>query len=201
MWFLCCSSSGRINKRPLLLGGLCLVLLAGVLIVPDSRLVLLGWLRGESFYHGRPTCYWHREVSQCQEVWSPLSQDYALYVREPTNSGNWLRFLTGSSTDEEGMMARPHFPPPDGDPAALPVLRELLRYPDCKARRAAAMGLGSIGPQAKEAIPGLLEIARTTPDCALYICACDALRNIDPEGAAAAHLERRDFHAAFELMP
>ena len=40
-----------------------------------------------------------------------------------------------------------------GDPAAVPVLRELLHAPDRKARRVAATGLAAIGPEAGPPCP------------------------------------------------
>jgi hypothetical protein len=48
--------------------GLGLVLLAtiGLLALPAVHWPLLGWLRGEAFYRGRPTSYWQREVARLE---------------------------------------------------------------------------------------------------------------------------------------
>lgn len=43
----------------------------------------------------------------------------------------------------------------DGDAAALPVLRELLRHEDAQVRLLAACGLGALGRQAAPALPDL----------------------------------------------
>lgn len=193
-------------RRWVIVGSVCLGLLAGLLLEPTSRLVLLGWMRGESLYRGRPTGYWHRDLSRCEELWSFLSQDYYLSGPEPTPIEEWLSWLLGSKQKagvgglgSEDFDRR--FPVLGGDPAAVPVLVELLQYPDCKARREAAEGLRRIGPGAEEAVPALVEIAQTTPDYALYLCARWALSSIDPEGMKTFLLERPDLRPAPDLLP
>src|SRR5205807_1668175 len=62
-----------------------------------------------------------------------------------------------------------------GDPAALPVLVELLRVNDVKVRRIVARGLGKIGPAAKSSFPELLNVLESTQDSSLFRDVRDAL--------------------------
>jgi hypothetical protein len=181
------------RRRLVLVIGAIAFVAAGT-VFPPTRLVVLGHIRGESFYRGLPTCYWHRDIAGCQELWSPLSCDWFL-VREPTAAEDWLDRVVGLDvvTTNPAVL--------DGDPTALPVLIELLRYPDHRTRRAAATGLGAIGPAARKAVPVLTEIARTTSDRALYTCACDALMSIDADAAKLMNLNRPRQSMTFDLMP
>jgi HEAT repeat protein len=75
----------------------------------------------------------------------------------------------------------------NGDPAAVPVLIELLRDPTPGAGPQVADGLERIGPGAKAAVPALLELAKTEDEPpGVYRPMAGALRKIDPEAAAAA---------------
>jgi hypothetical protein len=178
---------------------LCLSIFAAILVVPGGYTLPAGLVNGESFYRGRPTSYWHQELSlQDEELWSPLSCDYYI-CRSPTTFETWFDRLRGRTVTMRRSALL------EGDPAALPVLLELLRYRDCKTRRAVALGLASIGPKAKAAVPTLVEIAQTTPDYALHVCACDALRCIDAAAAPHMKLGRSEQSwrsgARWELLP
>src|SRR5712692_8136994 len=53
------------KKRLLVLLGLALILgLIVALALPTSHFVIMGWLRRESFYQGRPTSYWISAVKK-----------------------------------------------------------------------------------------------------------------------------------------
>ncbi|HEY1380844.1 MAG TPA: HEAT repeat domain-containing protein [Gemmataceae bacterium] len=182
------------KRRRLVAVTAAVALVAAGFVLPPSRLVVLGVIRGESFYRGWPTCYWHRDLARYRELWSPLSGDWYL-IREPVAVEDWLARVLGRDV----IPTRP--PILDGDPAALPVLIELLQCPDYKTRRAAATGLGAIGPAAREATPALTEIARTTPDYALYVCACQALGSINADLVKPAGLDRPPRSLSFDLMP
>src|SRR5262249_35838235 len=57
------------RKRLLLWSAVVLaVCLAGVLLVPENRLVLRGWLRGEPFFHGRPAGSWGEAILSDPEM-------------------------------------------------------------------------------------------------------------------------------------
>ena len=178
----------------LLVGVACLFVLIGAFVTTPGRLVLLGRLRGEGSYQGLPTCYWHRELGRYDELWSPLSGDWHLVGRDGASSDRVVGLLLRSDV-------APIFPLLEGDFASLSVLQELLAYPDLKARRTAATGLGALGPQAVEAAPALVQIAQSTHDYALYLCACDALRNICPQRMNDFHLERPLKSFTLELNP
>ena len=47
------------------------------------------------------------------------------------------------------------------------------------------MALGAVGPEAKEAVPALVD-ALKDKDEAVRTCAADALKNVDPEAAKKA---------------
>ena len=66
--------------------------------------------------------------------------------------GRWLGQLIGPR-DSDRLTSYELSPLLAGDPAAVPVLRELLHAPDCKARRVAATGLEAIGPEAPATVP------------------------------------------------
>lgn len=174
------------------------LLCVAILVFPTSRFLLFGWIRGESFYGGRPTSDWHREIHGYDEHWFPLSQDW--YLSRPVSSGlvGWWRKLCGF--DEQATIGV-QSPLLSGDPEALHVLMELLQYPDNHSRRVGAYGLGKIGTQARSAVPTLSEIARTTDDSALYFLARCTLGSIAPEANAAAGLERPMTSMHFRLQP
>jgi RNA polymerase sigma factor (sigma-70 family) len=66
--------------------------------------------------------------------------------------------------------------------AAVSMLRESLKNPDPKVRRQAAEGLALIGPEAKEAIPDLMEMLRTSDRIPQ---AGDSLRALKEIGASS----------------
>jgi HEAT repeat protein len=77
----------------------------------------------------------------------------------------------------------------DGDPAAIPVLIELLRDDNPRARLYACQTLGSFGPAASGAVLPLREALRDHEVGAFGItvstAAAEALEQIDPSGAKA----------------
>lgn len=192
------------KKRRIILACLCL-LLGGIMFFPTSRFVILGWLRGESSYQGRPTCYWHNELQQWE--FNELNMS--------TPGGNvelrtgWLRelrksisdlfldpvyYLRASSAYQHGLS-----PLLTGDPESLPVLMALLESEDPAVRHQAIFGLRKIGTGAQSAFPQLLALWRRG-ECKVEINVsfgirraydfgpdiCDALHRIDPEAAKQA---------------
>jgi hypothetical protein len=131
------------SRRVLLWAGLLLVVvLAGALALPDVRWWLWGHLRGESFYRSRPTSYWRGQVL----AWNDLGfypPAVSLVVRRPRWWADCLPWRSGRPAPlVEGE------PFPGNDPAAIPVLMELLRDEDPEVRVDAAEALKQIDPQA-----------------------------------------------------
>src|SRR2546427_10287317 len=60
------------KKRTWLIIALIAVILPAAVFL-DPTFVILGWLRGESFYQGKPTSYWSREM----RGWMKLSDGWA----------------------------------------------------------------------------------------------------------------------------
>jgi hypothetical protein len=44
-----------------------LLLLGSLALVPSVRWRVVGWVRGEAFYQGRPTTYWRRQVERLDQ--------------------------------------------------------------------------------------------------------------------------------------
>src|SRR5438105_3973061 len=54
----------------LLIGMTSLLLIGGLLLLPAVRWRVIGWVKGEAFYQGRPTSYWSKEVAMLElEFW------------------------------------------------------------------------------------------------------------------------------------
>src|SRR5688572_22702384 len=105
----------------LVLGGVLAGAAAVVFLEPSG--VVLGWVRGESFFQDRPTRYWRK----------------ALQDKDPGGRTNTLHMLSRHGAEP------------------VPVLLELLRDPKADVRWTAATALGSIGADAKDAVPALAE--------------------------------------------
>src|SRR5262245_3444887 len=104
------------------------------------------------------------------------------FRRPPPTIALWLSRLTGDAT-----WARPDFDLPlmSGDPAAVPVLTDLLQHQEAQVREAAVMGLWKLGPAGRPAVPALLATL-ADPCFEVRSAALVALERIDP-AALAAH--------------
>jgi HEAT repeat protein len=126
------------RERLLWAGVLALGALAAALVLSPLGLILLGWLRGEAFFDGKPTSYWVSRLA------NPETHVEAI--------------------DELAQ----------GKGAALPVLLEAMHSEDVAVRRRAAVVLGQIGPEAREAIGPLSELLKD-PDATVRSYAAMAL--------------------------
>jgi HEAT repeat protein len=141
--------------------GLALVVLAlGYMLVDStSRSILWGILHGESFYQGKPTNYWGRLIEQQEPAL------LALFFPRPDFPWNWIdqlqRPLRRKQLAESDKLLRPLLA---GDPAAVPVLIELLDHEDETVRVTAAKGLRAVGPAAKDATRALARGLTDTED-------------------------------------
>jgi hypothetical protein len=98
--------------------------------------VVRGWVRGEAFYHGRPTNYWSRELRQWE--FNPWSG----YYRNPGP----LDWIADRITSWYGVTPNTKDRPVilSCDPAAQAVLGELLDDDDPDVREHAQRGLAQI---------------------------------------------------------
>jgi hypothetical protein len=182
------------KRRLLCIGALGVVLLGAFLAFPLPRLILVGWLRGESFYQGRPTGYfiWDLQKVDIHPISCPngVNDDTERIVQFSfgCHTTFWEDFLERYFD----VMSQPTFASTalfHGDPAAAPVLMELLASDNPDFRMIAALGLREIGPPAKAAVPMLLQMTKY-PDYASHSCARMALWKIDPQAFFEADLER-----------
>jgi len=124
-------------------GLLAVTVVISILAIPETRLVISGYLRGESLYNGRPTGYWRYKVEQY------------VYWREhpaPPPTSMWDRFFQFFSSEE------PTYKPAIlwGNPKAVPVLIDLTKErTNLKLYSEAYNTLSTLGRTAKDAIPSL----------------------------------------------
>ena len=76
---------------------------------------------------------------------------------------------------------------------SVPALMKALADPDQITRQFAARGLGVFGPDARAAVPALLEMLKL-PDSSLRDRAIEALKQIDSEVAAKALAGKPETH-------
>jgi hypothetical protein len=120
-------------------------------------LVAAGWVQlkpvaGERF-QGLTAAQWASEIGQWRQViqgWDKFGR-MSLWYRTPSQIATLLQALGIQMAEERFDM-----PLLKGDPAALPVLTELLESTDSQVRLMAAEGLEQLGEKARPAIPALL---------------------------------------------
>jgi hypothetical protein len=157
--------------------GLVLTIAIGTLLLPAVHWRLIGWSRGEAFFQGRPTSWWHDEIKHYSVVLIPTGDLY--WVRERSSWITWLQ--THISSDSMSAASSTDLALLRGQPEAVPVLIKLLQDEDDDVRYLAICALGRIGPAAKPVYDALLD-AISKPNNAHYERAIDqALRRIDNE--------------------
>jgi HEAT repeats len=152
----------------------------GLLLVATPRLLLVGCVRGESWYQCRPTCWWDRELQR----YVPMLESYSgaerwlpsTWLRE---ADPWERFLAQWFKIEIAYFREKPSALLTGDPDALPVLVELLGSDERRVRQQAALGLAKLGPLAEQAWSVLAEAARNDPDEDVYHILKKLLWDID----------------------
>src|SRR4051812_12536267 len=88
----------------------------------------------EAHYRGRPTSWWAADILRWEE--ESLNLFASVYLsRPPSEIADWLAWLTGN---RELARHEDDLPLVKGDPAAVPVLTDLLKCPDAKVRYVAA---------------------------------------------------------------
>jgi hypothetical protein len=103
--------------------------------------------RPEAVYQGRTTSEWSKEISRGDTLYFPVG-GYVKWQRHPDWRDEWAKKLSLKPQPSE-------IPLLNGDPAAVPVLIELLESSDSSARLIAMGGLRRAGPAAEAALPVL----------------------------------------------
>jgi hypothetical protein len=117
------------KRRWLLIGLILLLAVVVAFFLPPVHWRVVGWLKGEAFYQSRPTSYWRREVQSYQRYSELLGWHIAALKsaqQEPAWTGpSWsyeLRSWLGIELPMRSSLPEVL----DEDPAAVPVLLELL---------------------------------------------------------------------------
>ncbi|HMC67337.1 MAG TPA: HEAT repeat domain-containing protein, partial [Gemmataceae bacterium] len=158
------------NRRKRLIVSLAVLLgVCGIAVVADPTCVLLGLLRNESFYQGRPTTYWSREIERLQGTkstsWLDTCQDWFL---------NLFRSNGPLTKDELALLK--------GRREAVPVLKELLRDKTPFVRWTAAFELFyTKNAEPTELIPALCEALQDPDDYSTRSCAAKMLECLVPD--------------------
>src|SRR5262249_18771541 len=128
----------------------------------DPTQVLLGWLKREAFFRGRPVAYWSKALRNpdpnlqlearktLREGGTQAVPVLAELLQEGAGDG-WsaaeVRWECAEGLGQSGPEPRP----------AVPVPIAALQAPDPHVRTVVITTLGEIGPDARQAIPGLIE--------------------------------------------
>ena len=124
---------------------LTLLLLVGAsLLHPSVQWRLIGWVRGEAFFQGRPTSFWKRE---CRQWEHRLDENYGMscvvpwvWVRNPTE----LEQRIGQWTGRPAAKTAGKMPLLEGGPLAVPVIVELTGEDDRSVVHVALCGVAGI---------------------------------------------------------
>ncbi len=150
------------NKRVLVgVGLVVLVVLAAGAVWFDPTRVLLGHLRGESFFRDRPTSYWRgalrasnpvtqSETYQALKDGREAAVPVLVELLQDKGHSDWMALeVRWRSAELLGQI---------GPPAktAVPALAAALKDPDPHVRSVAATALGQVGQDASVAIPALV---------------------------------------------
>src|SRR5262249_9462862 len=121
-------TAGRAMKhwrKQLIVGLALLLVVCAIAVVADPTCVLLRLLRNESFYQGRPTSYWSREIRRARDIEASdalsTAQDWFSNLFRPNK---WTR------AEDTNLLK--------GGAEAAPVLKELLRDKNPGVRSTAA---------------------------------------------------------------
>jgi hypothetical protein len=121
-----------------------LLLIGAVFLLPAAHWRVIGWLKGEAFYQGRPTSYWDSEISKIDDRifddgYATESRDF-VRLRQPASWEMWFANNLGVLPPDQVMVLT------KCDLAAVPVLKELFVSSEkLKVRRFAAAQLERIG--------------------------------------------------------
>jgi hypothetical protein len=124
-----------------------------VLLIPAARTTFIALLRGEAFYRGTPSSSWSKTIREGAVPYSPpgyvVAFDFNTHV--PATATDRIKKFFGLRYTVSAY----RYPLRDDDPAAIPVLLDLLEDEHSSVRMYAAETLGSFGTRAKVAVPAL----------------------------------------------
>jgi HEAT repeat protein len=146
----------------LILGVLLLLAVAGVFLDPTR--VVIGWMSNESFFQGRPSSYWERELRSREPAvrtnaikeltdGGPAAIPVLVELIEndrPSANSSEVRWTAAATLSQMGPRARP----------ALPALVDALQDSDPLVRLMAIKALGRIGREAAPALPALVPLLK-----------------------------------------
>jgi hypothetical protein len=131
------------SKRRLSCWSIMLAILVAFVVWLEPTRVGWGWLRGEAFYEGRPTCWWRTEL----ERWDgPYYWSYPTYRRRDSSFEVYLKKVLPTKESELDLEARDEERSIGprilrGDVAALPVLKQLHDAPSPRVQALVEIGL------------------------------------------------------------
>jgi hypothetical protein len=161
---------------------LVLFFIGAVAVLPTTRYGILGLLRGEHFFRGMPTSYWRREVVQ------------GLSGHAPSMIDRWVANVERRLGLNPRAEAAPDAALKEGDPAAVPVLVDLLADKHEGVRVLACTGLTTVGEGGRDdpaklaaltpALPALVALLRDGSKQDQYYVSL-ALAEVGPEAKEA----------------
>lgn len=158
---------------------LLLLVTGATLLLPAVHWRLVGWAKGEAIYDGRPTSWWVHDIEDnfVQTVafepiflggpppdpGPPIPVDWARKASAPW--WEWRPSWWDNSSNLVTQLFRVESAPlVNADPAALPVLLELLRRPEAKSRQVAVTGIARLADYRQPGALAALEGAANDPD-------------------------------------
>jgi HEAT repeat protein len=109
------------------LGLVLLLFVAASFLLPAVRWRVIGWVKGEAFYEGRPTSYWSKEIERSAEEIAP---NQTTTIAKSPGMIDQLKDFVGIPRDNSDIPAVLQ-----GDSAAMAVLSELLKDKNPLVRR------------------------------------------------------------------
>jgi len=149
------------KKRRIFWFGICPCLaIALALATPLCRWSLIGFFHGESFYAGFPTSRWRQAIQEWRV--SRPSSDRFSYL--PARVRTLLKLHDSQPLAPLYARGANSGRSPEADPAALPVLIELLQDPDGNVRCYALDTLRELGSNASRAVPAVVTTLKEDAD-------------------------------------
>lgn len=181
-----------------------LVIILLSLLFPPVYWRAIGYIRGEAFYKGRPTSYWHIELKEWDEGPPPPSWQHDFLARFGITStqarpsilvqDDWTGELL-YSVRRYGNFPYTDLPPPEvlarllaDQEEALPVLVELLKDEDEDVKLWAIVTVSRLGSDAESAITPLKRLLKDKSP-KVRRAAGLALKRIDPVEAVQAGID------------
>jgi hypothetical protein len=179
------------RRRRLWLALVLLLFVAASFMLPAVRWRVIGWVKGEAFYEGRPTSYWANEIDEwltfqalgqsaswSERFFKAVGLDYQRRRPEPVVLGPLFEL-----SKHDGP-ARDLYRPINA--AAIPVLVDLLKDRRESVRQKAVSAFFFASDQGDPAIRVAVIAALGDESELVRESAVWALRWIDPEAAAKA---------------